>query len=149
MPSRVSCLSVAAILMLSAGAARAEGSGDDRVIARAFGSLPAGAAMTIEPRDDNDLNLHLRDVMAARLAAQNHPVNPGAALRLRFSSEALSNVSPRAGTATGEALVAQDRRPFVPTNLGYSEADRSELFTLPRALRVSAGDFSALWPART
>src|SRR5258708_38429090 len=125
MSSRVSRLTIAAILILSAGAARAEGPGDDpTVIARAFASLPAGVAVAIEPRDDNDLNLHLRDVMATRLAAHNHPVVAGAALRVRFSSEAMSNVSPRAGAATGEALVARDRKPFSATNLDYSEADR-------------------------
>ena len=62
--------------------------------------------------------------MAAHLAAQHHPVVADAALRLRFSSEPQSSVSPPAGTATGEALVARDRQPFVPTNLDYSEADR-------------------------
>jgi len=95
-----------------------------QVSARAFAALPPGAAISVEPRDDSDANLHLRDLMAARLRAQGHPVVADAPLRLRFSTETLTVVGPGAGNATSDSLVASDRQPYAATNLNYSEADR-------------------------
>jgi len=120
---RLSLLSAVAALAVSHGAGAAA-PGEPTVSARAFAPLPAGASVAVEPRDDNDTNLQLRDLIAARLEAQLHPALPGAALRLRFSTETVSSAGPKAGQATGEALVARDRQSFTPTNLGYSEADR-------------------------
>jgi hypothetical protein len=98
--------------------------GEPTLSARAFAPLPAGASVSVEPRDDSDANLQLRDLIAQRLEAKLHPALPGAGLRLRFSTETVSSVGPKSGEATGEAVVASDRKSFTPTNLGYSEADR-------------------------
>jgi hypothetical protein len=124
---RLTLLSTVGALALLPAAISAAGAADPAapiVTARAFAPLAPGASVSVEPRDDSDTNLQLRDLMAARLEGQLHPVVPGAALRLRFSTETVSSVGPKAGAATGEALVARDRRSFSPTNLGYSEADR-------------------------
>ena len=56
---------------------------------RSFAGIVPGAAIAIEPRDDTDANLHLRDLMAAKLTAQQHPVRADAPLRLRFSTVTL------------------------------------------------------------
>ena len=131
MLNRLTRLTFFLLAGIGTGAAWAAAPGDDRplVTAQAFASLGAGAAVAVEPRDDSDANLHLRDLMAARLTAHNHPAAAGAALRLRFSTETVSNAGPRAGAATGEALVASDRQSYAPSNLNYSEADR--IFAAP------------------
>jgi hypothetical protein len=95
-----------------------------QVSARTFAALPPGAAISVEPRDDTDANLRLRDLMAARLQAQGHPVVADAPLRLRFSTETLTVVGPGVGKATSDGLVASDVQPYAATNLNYSEADR-------------------------
>lgn len=103
---------------------QADEPGEPMVTARAFAPLPAGASVSVEPRDDSDANLQLRDLMAARLEGKLHPVLPGAALRLRFSTETVAGAGPKAGATTGEAVDASDRKSYTPSNLGYSEADR-------------------------
>src|SRR5277367_2278708 len=105
------------VALCAATAARAQSPADERpqVSARAFTALPAGAALSVEPRDDTDANLHLRDLMAARLAAQGHPVTADAALRLRFSTETVTIVGPRTGGAASDDVVASDRLPYTAT----------------------------------
>jgi hypothetical protein len=114
------------VALCAATAAWAQSPADERpqVSARAFMTLPPGAALSVEPRDDTDANLHLRDLMAARLTAQGHPVVADAPLRLRFSTETVTVVGPRAGAAASDSVVASDRQPYTATNLSYSEADR-------------------------
>jgi hypothetical protein len=92
--------------------------------ASAFAPISPTAALTIEPRDDTDANLHLRDLMAARLRDHRHPVRADAVLRLRFSVDTISDVGPSQGGAASDSVVASDRQPFAATNLSYSEADR-------------------------
>jgi hypothetical protein len=101
---------------------------------RAFSAFPPGTALAVEPRDDTDANLHLRDLMAARLTAQQHPVVGEAKLRLRFSTETLSSAGPAPGGATSDAVMATDRQPYAATNLNYSEVDR---FFSPRTDRAA------------
>jgi hypothetical protein len=130
---RLSILSAVAALALSHGAGAAA-PGEPTVSARAFAPLPDGASVAVEPRDDNDTNLQLRDLIARRLEGKLHPALPGAALRLRFSTETVSSAGPKAGEATGEAVVASDRKSFTPTNLDYTEADRFLGGPPPRAI---------------
>jgi hypothetical protein len=113
--------------------------GDGRPVlsTRSFAGVAPGAAIAVEPRDDTDANLHLRDLMAARLAAQQHPARADAPLRLRFSTETLSNAGPRQGAATGDTTFASDRQPFAATNLNYSEADRFFAPSNDRAARAA------------
>jgi len=115
-----------ALAVSGAPVAWAGSPGDERpeISASALVPLPPGVAISIEPRDDTDANLRLRDLMAARLQAQHHPVVANAPLRLRFSTETVSSVGPRAGAAASDNLVASDRLPYAATNLNYSEADR-------------------------
>jgi hypothetical protein len=131
MSNRLTHLTFFVIAGFCAGAAWAGVPGDPRplVTGQAFAPLAAGATVAVEPRDDSDANLHLRDLMAARLTAHHHPAAAGAALRLRFSAEASSDVGPRPGAASGDLRIASDRQSYTPSNLGYSEADR--IFSAP------------------
>jgi hypothetical protein len=52
--------------------------------------MPAERVMAIEPRDDSDENLKLRDLMAARLVEQHGTVAADAPLVLRFSTGVIS-----------------------------------------------------------
>jgi len=115
------------------------------VSARAFAALPAGAAVSVEPRDDTDANLHLRDLMAARLRAQGHPVLASAPYRLRFSTETLTVVGPGEGAAASDNLIASDRQTYAATNLNYSEADR---FFNPSNDRAARGDIQVGYQLR-
>jgi hypothetical protein len=126
MPKRLTRLSFVIFAGLCAAVpAGADTPGDQSVVtAQAYALFPAGAPLTVEPRDDSDANLHLRDLIASRLAARQHPVAAGAPLRLRFSTETVSGVGPRTGAASGDAVIATDHQSYAPSNLGYSEADR-------------------------
>jgi hypothetical protein len=86
--------------------------------------IPSSLAIAIEPRDDTDANLRLRDQMMRQLAAQRRLVAADGPLLLRFSTEAQWNVGPRAGESSGDAIVASDRAPDPATTLGYSDVDR-------------------------
>jgi hypothetical protein len=61
------------------------------VTAQLLASLPADAAIAVEPRDDSDENLALRDLMVTRLAERHSRVAADAPLLLRFSSSVLTN----------------------------------------------------------
>ena len=99
------------------------------VTAQALAPLPDGVPIAVEPLDDSDANLRLRDLMARRLTGHGHPIVAGASLRLRFSAEPVSDIGPRPGATTGDALISTDHQPYTATNLGYSEADR--IFSVP------------------
>src|SRR3954470_18576709 len=71
-----------------------------RVYAQLLQALPADAAIAVEPRDDNDENLKLRDVMIARLTDRRQRVAADAPLLLRFTSTVVTN---RDGAPTGGA----------------------------------------------
>jgi hypothetical protein len=57
------------------------------VMARSFATIPPGVAMSVEPRDDSDENLRLRDAIATQLTARRQTVAADGPLRLRFSTE--------------------------------------------------------------
>jgi hypothetical protein len=138
------CAAAAAASPTAAWAASPTGD-QPEVSARAFAALPAGAAVSVEPRDDTDANLRLRDLMAARLRAQGHPVLASAPYRLRFSTETLTVVGPGEGAAASDNLIASDRQTFAATNLNYSEADR---FFNPGNDRAKQGDIQVGYQLR-
>lgn len=70
------------------------------VYAQLLGTLPVDAAIAVEPRDDSDENLTLRDLMVARLTDRRQRVAADAPLLLRFSSTVVTN---RDGAPTGGA----------------------------------------------
>ena len=115
--------------LVSAARADVPTEGRPLVTAQALAPLPDGAPIAVEPLDDSDANLRLRDLMVSRLAGHGHPIVPGASLRLRFSAEPVSHFGPRPGATTGDALVASDHQPYTSTNLAYSEVDR--IFSAP------------------
>lgn len=156
-PLRMFLLSAVAAVGLTQAPGWAADPSEPMVTARAFAPLPAGASVSVEPRDDSDANLQLASLIAARLEAQLHPAIASAPLRLRFSTETVSSVGPRPGTTFGETLDASDRKAYVPTNLGYSEADRflggpverstgaiQNTYRLRATLETRAGD-KVLW----
>jgi hypothetical protein len=69
--------------------------------------LPAERVIAIEPRDDSDENLKLRDLMAARLVEQHGSVAADAPMVLRFSTAV---VSPRDAAAANGATGTGGRR---------------------------------------
>jgi hypothetical protein len=101
-------LPVVALAGLILGAARA---GDvvapaPAVHAQLLLPLPSERVIAIEPRDDTDENLKLRDLMAARLVEQHGRVAADAPLVLRFSIGIISGQdTPReaAGGRTGRS----------------------------------------------
>jgi hypothetical protein len=86
MRRRLGCLLVLAAL--SAPATLQARDGDEPVvIARAFLPIPAGQAISVEPRDDSDTNLQLRDLIVRELGAQSRATAPDGPLRLRFTTD--------------------------------------------------------------
>ena len=69
--------------------------------ARLLAPIPQAAAIAIEPLDDSDRNLRLRDEIAAALVAQQRAVATDGALKLRFATEILSDVRPRGSGTRG------------------------------------------------
>lgn len=57
------------------------------VVTRSFAPIPHGWAFDVEPRDDSDANLRLRDVLAEELRARAYLAAIGAPLRLRFTTD--------------------------------------------------------------
>jgi hypothetical protein len=125
--------------------ADAPGDGRPRLSTNALAALPAGVPVAVEPRDDTDANLRLRDVIAARLRDQHHPVVADALYRLRFSTETISDVGPGPGAAASDAVAAHDVQPYAENNLNYSEADR---FFNPNNDRASRGDIRMSFQVR-
>jgi hypothetical protein len=81
-------VTLAAAALLSV--ARADDALTPAVHALLLRPLPAELVLAIEPRDDTDQNLRLRDLMLARLVEQHGRVAAAAPLVLRFSVAIIS-----------------------------------------------------------
>ena len=98
-------------VMMLAGAAvlpnaRAQDPGDPVVRAQLMFPLPDGGhVMSVEPRDDTDENLRLRDLMVARLRARSDRVVADAPLILRFSVKVVSGLDAPKDSGVGFAGV--------------------------------------------
>jgi len=79
-----------AFVGLVLGVARADDAGAPVVRAQLLLPVPGDHVMAIEPRDDSDENLKLRDLMAARLAERRGRMVADAPLVLRFSIGVIS-----------------------------------------------------------
>ena len=101
----------ALIAALLDGAARAE-PGDPTVHAQLLQALPPDSAIAIEPRDDSDENLQLRDLMIARLAERHGRVADDAPLLLRFSTAIVSDRDAAGGRGAGGARGGGGGRKF-------------------------------------
>jgi len=84
-PARRILLLAAALAGLVLGDARADDDAAPAVHAQLLLKLPDQRVIAVEPRDDTDDNLKLRDLMVARLVAQHGRVAADAPLVLRFS----------------------------------------------------------------
>jgi len=99
----IGAIAGAALIAALLGDARAESSSDPTVHAQLLQALPPDSAIAIEPRDDSDENLQLRDLMIARLAERHGRVADDAPLLLRFSTAIVSDRDAAGGRGAGGA----------------------------------------------
>jgi len=106
-------LLVAALASLALGAARASNVPEPTIDAQLLLPIPDDPrVLAIEPRDDSDENLLLRDQMAARVREQNGRVVADAPLVLRFSTGVVSGRdTPRDGPPNRHGLYGGGRAP--------------------------------------
>lgn len=91
---------IAALLVV--GLAYPAAGADEPVIqARQLIALPPDSALAIEPRDDSDENLRLRDLMVARLHERHGRVADDAPLLLRFTTASVSARDAKASAGRG------------------------------------------------
>src|SRR5690349_9525494 len=81
-----------------AGAQTADG---PLVVARSFEPIPHGWAFEVEPRDDADANLRLRDMLIEELRARSLVATVGAPLRLRFTTDRVTTTASDRGASLG------------------------------------------------
>jgi hypothetical protein len=62
------------------------------VSAHTTGALPDKARIAVEPRDDNDLNVRLGEVIAKALVDLGYTVDPNAPLRFTFDTDVQNNL---------------------------------------------------------
>lgn len=102
----------AALAGLVLSNARADDASEPAVRAQLLLPLPGERVMAIEPRDDTDENLKLRDLMTARLVEQHGRVAADAPLVLRFSIGVISGRdTPREGPPGRSGLSGGGRAP--------------------------------------
>jgi hypothetical protein len=66
----------------------AQGAGDDGVMTtKVFKAIPKGAAITLEPEDDTDMNQRLRPVIARELRKQGYRVVDSAPIRFIYNAD--------------------------------------------------------------
>lgn len=92
------CGALIVLVLAPCGAVAADEPRDVRVYAQCLQPVPIDAAIAVEPRDDSDENLKLRDLMVARLTDRRQAAAADAPLLLRFSSTVVTN---RDGAPTG------------------------------------------------
>jgi len=91
--SGIRLIAILAVGCLAAAAAAQENTGPVAVVsAQAAGTLPAKARLAVEPRDNNDLNVRLGDVITKELEHLGYTVDPDAPLRFTFDSDVQNNV---------------------------------------------------------
>jgi len=123
--SRLAPVAFALLLTGATGfgtAARAQDSGDPIVTARLFAEIEPGAPIAVEPRDDSDENLKLRDGIVAALQAQGHASVPaaGAALVLRFATDHVTDTVMQRVKPEDRRRAPGARFPMIRDELGTS-----------------------------
>jgi hypothetical protein len=104
-PGRLICRAACGAALVAAlggpAPARADDPSAPAVNAQLLSALPPGAAIAVEPRDDSDDNLQLRDLMIAHLTERHAAVAADAPLLLRFSTTVLSDRDAAAAAGRG------------------------------------------------
>jgi len=78
----------AASLVVASPWAGAQAPGGDGVVSgKTFAQIARGAAVSVEPEDDTDLNLRLRPVIAQALRARGYRIVPNAAVRFIYNAD--------------------------------------------------------------
>ncbi len=131
----------AALAGLVLATARADDASSPSVHAQLLLPIPSERAIAIEPRDDNDQNLKLRDQMIARLVERKRPVATDAPLVLRFSIVIISGRdTPRDSVGARSGIESGGRAP--PNSL---PADTPVTYRLSATLEQRDGP--VLWKA--
>jgi hypothetical protein len=148
-------LLVAGMVVLWATAAGPAGSqaADPVVSARLLAPIPTGAAIAVEPLDDSDDNLRLRDQIAAALTGQTRAVAADGPLVLRFVGAIEADIrrpgsgirGPRAGRPVGRPL--RDNFGAGDTNPAADGARAARPSAVRHALRATLEqrDGTVLW----
>jgi len=109
------------------------------VMARSYASIPAGTTIAVEPRDDSDENLRLRDAIATQLKGHNQHVAADGALRLRFSTERFTDYElTRAPEPRDQTNGPVGHLPMIQDDLGTALPSRADGPLPARRQRVGA-----------
>jgi hypothetical protein len=81
-------VAIAAALAVAPQQVAAQSATDDGVVSgKTFAAIARGAAVSVEPEDDTDLNLRLRPVIARALRARGYRVAKNAAVRFIYNAD--------------------------------------------------------------
>jgi hypothetical protein len=137
---RVAVLVIAAALIVPTLPAVADGEGPT-VIARSFTPIPPGLAFAVEPRDDSDTNLLLRDLIVGELAANAHLTADNGPLRLRFSTDRVVVTTLGRGYADARYAGSGAGQQEYPDDLSTMMSEDPERGASPRERREGAVQF--------
>lgn len=110
------------------------------VTARSFTPIPPGFAFDVQPRDDSDANLRLREVLLEELAARAYPVATGGPLRLRFNTDRIVPTTDGPmpyGAGDDRSIYDDDLRGGLPHDLFGARRGRSRFGIVTYRLRAS------------
>jgi len=147
---RARALLAAGLALRLAGAAGPAGAEppDPVLSARLLAPIPADAAIALEPLDDSDDNLRLRDQIADALAARTRRLAADGPLVLRFAGEITADIrrtgsglrGPGAGRGAGRIV----RDDFAAHHVGSGDPKPSTVWHVLRAT-LAQRDGAVLW----
>lgn len=111
------------------------------VIARAFAPIPANLAFAVEPRDDSDTNLQLRDAIERELAASARLTAPTGPLRLRFTTDRVIATTLERGIADARYAGSGSGQQAMPDDLNTAMSEDPGRDASPRERREGAVHF--------
>jgi hypothetical protein len=135
---------VGVLLVLAALSAPAavRAAGDEAVaIAQGFAPIPAGQAFSVEPRDDSDTNLQLRDLIVRELASHARPTAPDAPLRLRFTTDRVIATTLERGISDARYAGSGVGQQATPDDLNTAMSEDPARGASPRERREGAVQF--------
>jgi hypothetical protein len=97
----------AAALLAQSGVATAQG-WEGRVNAAVYAEVPAGAAVTVQPRDDTEANLEIKDVFEQELIARGYRIAADAPLLMTFWTSGSYDLAQRGRRGPGLLLLGAE-----------------------------------------
>jgi hypothetical protein len=144
-------LLIAGLALRLAGAAGLAGAApppDPVLSARLLAPIPADAAIALEPLDDSDDNLRLRDQLADALAARTRRLAADGPLVLRFAGEITADIrrtgSGLRGPGPGRGAGRIVRDDFAAHHVGSGDPKPSTVWHVLRAT-LAQRDGAVLW----